>query len=534
MRTSTEPRRQDLFLRSTLDLLDGLETEERSRLDEIEQGIAGPEDIQVQMRRDALAGNTGADRFRLYAEASTILETGPNSVELLDMWHAAQAWAHDLRGHLYIAEDDVGRSQRFISERGAGLQLALGQMGTELRFDVRAQVPQIRDRRGVWHEFNDRIEATIRDTIAGLYCFARQSNKKSGGIRAVPAAWSNASWGVVRDALLAENSVDTFLAWLQQLPEWDGEPRLVEWLYSVGFTFEFEEGDPLLDAKDRVIDWACTSIPLLACKRALHPGLKHDTIPVLVGPQGTGKSTCLSWLMPPEYREEWFTDGLRLSADEKRRIEALQGAVIVEVAEMSGATAADIESLKAFLSRTNDRARLAYRRNPEPHPRRCSIVGTANGTAILPNDSSGNRRFAVLRVVDGNAEDVRMWLDANREQLWAEAWFRARDGEECFFPPDLAGAQSDINEAFRSADVVMEEELGHWLRWRARSGDPHFTLREAAEGAKIVSPGDGPSVVQLSRGEINRIARALEAAGCTATRKYVDGQRQRVWLFPGA
>ena len=45
--------------------------------------------------------------------------------------------------------------------------------------------------------------------------------------------------------------------------------------------------------------------------------------------------------------------------------------VISEAAEMTGASRADVEAMKAFLSRTDDGAvRRAYRRNPEPSPRR--------------------------------------------------------------------------------------------------------------------------------------------------------------------
>ena len=89
----------------------------------------------------------------------------------------------------------------------------------------------------------------------------------------------------------------------------------------------------------------------------------------------------------PRTGPEWFSDQLNLAADPKVRAEALQGVVMVEVAEMTGSTRAEIQSLKAFLSRTNDGGiRLAWRRNPEPMPRRCILVGTSNEAECLPND----------------------------------------------------------------------------------------------------------------------------------------------------
>lgn len=86
-----------------------------------------------------------------------------------------------------------------------------------------------------------------------------------------------------------------------------------------------------------------------------------------------------------------FNDGLHLAADPRIRAEALQGRAIVEASEMAGSTRAEMESLKAFLSRTDDGGqRMAYRRNPEAMPRRCIIVGTSNNpehaiTAWLPD-----------------------------------------------------------------------------------------------------------------------------------------------------
>ena len=151
------------------------------------------------------------------------------------------------------------------------------------------------------------------------------------------------------------------------------------------------------------------------------------------GPPGLGKSTCLRALLPPA-RDEWFTDSLNLSADLKVQVEALQGRVIVEAAELTGITRADTEQMKAFLSRTDDGGvRRAYRRDPEPSPRRCVIVGTADREQPLPNDAN-LRRFVPISLDNaGNptmATDVRAMVSAERELLWAEALAMYRDGVE--------------------------------------------------------------------------------------------------------
>ena len=72
---------------------------------------------------------------------------------------------------------------------------------------------------------------------------------------------------------------------------------------------------------------------------------------------------------------------LHLASEPKARAEALLGRVLVECSEMAGSGRADLESLKAFLTRTDDGSvRLAYRRNPETMLRRCIIAGTTNSS----------------------------------------------------------------------------------------------------------------------------------------------------------
>ena len=414
----------------------------------------------------------------------------------------------------------------FMSERVEGLSAAFALMGVIVRFDTRSQSPQICTRSGDWIEINDQLESRLRETIASHFFFKRWSAKGTDKPRAVPADWSHAKWRQVMDAHLADHRVDSFIEWLERLPRWDGRERLESWLEACGFEFA--------DAQENagLIEWSARSILLTACSRALSPGVKQDTIPVLIGPQGVGKSTALAWLLPEDQRNQWFTDGLRLSADEKRRVEALQGPVIVEVAEMSGATTADIDSLKAFISRTNDHVRLSYRRNPESHPRLCSIVGTANGTSVLPNDTSGNRRFVALQIKRGSASEVRSYLDENRDQLWAEAWERAQDGEVTHLPHWLRERQESVNEIHRSGDMILEEAVLKWLKMRKDDSrlNPYFRLAECAEGCGILR--DDERAENLSQPQVRRLARTVQRFGCQQTRVRISGKQMRVWALP--
>ena len=72
--------------------------------------------------------------------------------------------------------------------------------------------------------------------------------------------------------------------------------------------------------------------------------------------------------------------------------ERLRGKWVYEIGDLSGIRKAKVENVKAFASRTHDRARLAYGRQQVELPRRCVIFGTTNVSTYLKS-RTGNRRF---------------------------------------------------------------------------------------------------------------------------------------------
>ena len=255
-----------------------------------------------------------------------------------------------------------------------------------------------------WGEFTDRSTGNLRHRIAKQFTYQTDRGPRR-------LHYGRETWKDGTDAIMYKHEVDPFLEWLCGLQPWDGTDRLDRWLRDV-FTLENTNNPEL-------VTWASRFVFLGATWRAFVPGTKLDEMPVLVGRQGVGKSTALRLALPPD-QPDLFADGLHLAAGAKDRAEALQGRVIVEVAEMAGTNRAELESPKAFLSRTDDgTVRLAYRRNPESSPRRAIIVGTTNDPTPLPNDPSGNRRFVVVRIANGNGVgELADYLNGSRDQLW--------------------------------------------------------------------------------------------------------------------
>ena len=347
--------------------------------------------------------------------------------------------------------DFPNQTEAFPHKDAEALKVALYELGVHIRYNTRAQKAEMAWGGKNWREMNDRVSADLRREIARKYSY--QTHRGSA-----PLNYGEQSWRLWLDSLLYLVEVDPFKKWLDGLEKWDMTKRLDCWLSDV---FDIQGGNTELT------QWASRFIFLGCVWRTYEPGIKLDEMPVLIGLQGIGKSTALRLVLPPEM-PELFNDGLHLAADPKFRAEALQGRAIVEASEMAGSTRAELESLKAFLSRTDDGGiRMAYRRNPEAMPRRCIIVGTSNNPECLPNDASGNRRFVPVNLSDGDPETLTKFMNGNRIQLWAEALYMwAVENRQAWLPRSLKVAQSKVTEIARRKDELLEHaidiELATW------------------------------------------------------------------------
>ena len=378
-------------------------------------------------------------------------------------------------------------SERVFIPQGktrAGLVAALEHLGFHLRYNERSSRLEILDigaEHPTWNETDDMLRSAIRERI-GERCSTYGSTYRKTGI--VPMTLSARRFTELTDAVLDARRCDPFKGWLNNLPVWDKETRLDMWLYGC-FTIGEIDAD--------LMKWACRSVLMAAVWRAEHPGEKHDEMVILVGPQNIGKSTAWARLLPKEHRVQWFSDGLRFLAEPKAQVESLQGRVIVEASEMSGSTRADVENIKAFLSRMDDGSvRLTYRRDPVLLPRRCVIVGSTNDLRCLPNDPSGNRRFVPVPVSNGSVPKIRVFMDEHREQLWAEALYRVRvNRETAYLPHELTQTHRDHTEHYRATDEIAEDVIQNWLNLHPGP----VTLQAVAEGIKW--PNDRRSMARI-------------------------------------
>lgn len=191
-----------------------------------------------------------------------------------------------------------------------------------------------------------------------------------------------------------------------------------------------------------------------AVARVFQPGCKFDCMPVLIGKQGIGKSHMLSIM-----GGEWFSDSIT-SINGKEGYEALHGSWIVEWAELSAARKADIESMKQFISKRDDRYRKAYARRVTDNPRQCVFAGTTNDDEFL-RDYTGNRRFWPIQTNAAMAtKSVFDDLPKERDQIWAEAVVLFKNHEPLYLDAALQATAQEVQEehTYRSVreDIVRE------------------------------------------------------------------------------
>ncbi len=224
--------------------------------------------------------------------------------------------------------------------------------------------------------------------------------------------------------------------YLAALPEWDGVPRVDTLLIDY------------LGAEDNSYVRAVTRKTLCAAvRRVQEPGVKFDTMLVLNGPQGIGKSTLISRLAG-----EWFSDSLNLSdTKDKTAAEKLQGYWILEIGELAGLRKAEVETLRSFLSRQNDIYRAAFGRRATPHPRQCIFFGTTNAESGYLRDTTGNRRFWPVKTPGGGVKHSWELTNEDISQIWAEVLVLVENGEKLHLAPDLETlAKSEQREALES------------------------------------------------------------------------------------
>ncbi len=244
---------------------------------------------------------------------------------------------------------------------------------------------------------------------------------------------------------------------------WDKTPRLAKWLSVIGSTEDSE-----------YTRFVSTLIFVSAVKRAFEPGCQCDHMPIIEGKQGIYKSRAIRVIGGAWYKE------ISLMDKDKDTIHNMQGAWIIEVPELAAFTKKDINSLKAFITISEDSARLSYARNVQKFPRRSIFIGTINPEANgYLMDKTGNRRFLPVTVKQIDVDALHRF----RDQLFAEAVCLYKEGWKIYIDSDRLAAmarkeQHEREEKDEWCGLVMQ-----WIKDTFFNENEYKTLFEIYNGA---------------------------------------------------
>jgi predicted P-loop ATPase len=301
------------------------------------------------------------------------------------------------------------------------------------------------------------------------------------------------------------NPRNPIFEWATSL-KWDGKTRIDTWLtYYAGV-----EDTPYSRLVGR-------RFLISAMARLLDPGCKVDSMLILEGPQGKGKSAMVRALAG----DEWFSDQVG-EVTNKDSSQLIQGIWIMEIPEMDKFNRAEANAVKDFLTRTFDRYRPPYGRNVVRRERRCVFFGTINpdGVGYL-KDTTGNRRYWPVEVTTIDLAG----LAADREQLWAEARGAFLQGERWWIEDDEEAAVVSGEQDARRDDDIWEPKVMTWLKEPERALHPFFTSADVLWQALSVSHKDQGQKEKI------RVAKILHMMKCVAKNNQ-NGISGRSWEIP--
>lgn len=278
--------------------------------------------------------------------------------------------------------------------------------------------------------------------------------------------------------------------------EWDGVERLDTWLKDY---VSAKAPEPYLSDVSRKIICAMVA-------RVFQPGIKFDSMPVLEGDQGVGKSSAARILAS----EQWFADHLPDLRHPDARLN-LQGKWVTEMGELASLKKSELETVKAYISSQSDHVRAPYGRKAMDLKRQSVFIGTTNESFYL-KDKSGNRRYWPIPVGQCDFQG----LQAVRDQLFAEAYFVWSTLGEKLWLEGESKHQAESLQATRMAEdeeTVMAEKFDDFLEAELRkNGDSQFNF----QGFRLSQLFDGFGPFSSTKSDMNHLllaARILKSRG---------------------
>ena len=260
---------------------------------------------------------------------------------------------------------------------------------------------------------------------------------------------------------------------LEHLPRWDGQNHILAMSVSVSAKGDVQE--QMLFA-EYLTKWLVGMVA-----GWIDETVVNNVILVLIGEQGSYKTTWFNYLLPPELRQYFYTktNASRMGRDDLLTL-AQYGLVCCE--ELDTMNARELNQLKAAVTMPSIDERAAYAHFHEHRKHIASFCGSGNQQRFL-SDDTGNRRWLCFKV--SHIDDPRTW-GIDYDQLYAQLRDEWRRGFRYWFDLDEQRIVERQNQHFR-----IESDEEQLIRSRLRP--PHvgekITLMNAASIAQYINGG---------------------------------------------
>ena len=223
----------------------------------------------------------------------------------------------------------------------------------------------------------------------------------------------------------------------------------------------------------------------------------NSVSPLLVGAQGTRKSTFCRSIVPPELRA-YYTDSIDFSR--KRDAELyLNRFALINIDEFDQISSTQQGFLKHILQKPVVNVRKPYANAVLEMRRYASFIATSNQKDLL-TDPSGSRRFICIEVTE--AIDTNRPIDYN--QLYAQAMHELDHGERYWFDQSDERIMTENNHDFEQ--IPPEEQLFYHY-FRVAGNDEEGEWLSSAE---ILNRLRRYSAIPLSTKRVNVFGRILQ------------------------
>jgi len=262
-----------------------------------------------------------------------------------------------------------------------------------------------------------------------------------------------------------------FRFYLDHLPRWDGDDYILAMSVSVTVRGAVEE--QMLFAQ-YLKKWLVAMVAAW-----IDPQVVNNVILVLIGEQGSYKTTWFNYLLPPDLRQYFYTktNSNRMGRDDLLTL-AQYGLVCCE--ELDTMRPSELNQLKAAVTMPSIDERAAYAHYHEHRPHIASFCGTGNNMQFL-SDPTGNRRWLPFEVVSITSPRETPF---EYEGIYAQAYALYKQGFQFWFSKSEMERLSAHNRQFETPR--LESELVQ-LYFRKPTGAEPGVFMSVARALQLVS-----------------------------------------------